>query len=367
MHDMVIRGGVVVDGTGSSACRGDVAIDGDRIVSVGEGLERGHREFDATGLAITPGWIDIHTHLDAQLLWDDEMRQSSMQGVTSVVMGNCGVGIAPVRDVDREWILDLLDGVEDISASALGATINFEWETFEQYLDVVDRGRYVFDVGAHIPHSAVRRFVMGERGGDSTEVASDDEIDAMAREVSRALRAGAIGVSTSRTNSHRRRSNGEPIGTLTAAPRELLGLASACGDARLGVIQLISDAYRSKDADYVAAELDLVEALTRFGRPVSMSLVQNPAAPDRYREVLDRFDRIASSGAEIWAQVAPRPIGWVFAASTSRNPLMRSASYRSVMDLPPSDRNAQLLDPDTRAARFTRTAARARRPRGSRI
>jgi N-acyl-D-aspartate/D-glutamate deacylase len=348
MHDIVIRGGTVFDGTGSAARRADVAIDGGRITEVGDVGARGRREIDATGLAVTPGWIDIHTHLDAQLLWDDEMLQSSVHGVTSVVMGNCGVGIAPVRSADRGWILDLLDGVEDISAAAMGETLDFKWETFGEYLDVVDQGRYAFDLAAHVPHSAVRRFVMGERGGDPTVMATPDEIAGMTAEVARGLEAGAIGVSTSRTINHKSRSNGAPIGTMSAAPDEVLGLASACRDTGRGVVQLISDVYQSSDPEYVAAELDLVEALARLGRPVSMSLLQLSSEPERYHEVLARLDRVHDGGGDVWAQVAPRPIGGAYSADAPRNPLMRSRSYRDAMT-DASRRADRLADADLRA------------------
>ncbi len=349
MHDIVIRGGSVIDGTGGPPRRADVAIDGDRITEVGEVTGRGRREIDADGLAVTPGWIDIHTHLDAQLLWDDEMLQSSVHGVTSVVMGNCGVGIAPVHPSDQAWILDLLDGVEDISAAAMGAALDFRWETFAEYLDVVDQGRYAFDLAAHVPHSAVRRFVMGERGADPAVSATPEEIAAMRAEVVRGLDAGAIGVSTSRTVNHKSRSNGAPIGTLSAGPDEVLGLASACRDTGRGVVQLISDVYQSSDPDYVAAELDLVEALTRLGRPVSMSLLQLNSEPERYHEVLDRLDRVHDRGGDVWAQVAPRPISGAWAADAPRHPLMRSRSYRDALAGPALDRATRLADPELRA------------------
>lgn len=340
MHDIVIRGGVVIDGTGIGKRRADVAIDRDRIIEVGDVAERGKREIDADGLVVTPGWIDIHTHLDAQLLWDDQMLQSSVHGVTSVVMGNCGVGIAPVHPADQPWILDLLDGVEDISSATMAEAIAFTWETFTEYLDVVDQGRYAFDLAAHVPHSAVRRFVMGERGSDPNAVATPDEIAGMAEQVEQALRAGAIGVSTSRTVNHRSRSDSAPIGTMSATPDELIGIASACRSTGLGVIQLISDVYQSADDDYVTAELDLIEALASLGRPVSMSLLQMNSQPERYLEVLDHLDRIHTGGGNIWAQVAPRPIGGAYSADAPRNPLMRSGSYRSAVT------NAPVGDPD---------------------
>ena len=331
MHDIVIRDGLVIDGTGRASRRADVAVDGDRVVEVGRVDGRGRRQVDAAGLAVTPGWIDIHTHLDAQLLWDDAMLQSAAHGVTSVVMGNCGVGIAPVRAADQGWILDLLDGVEDISAATMSEVLDFSWETFEEYLDVIDRGRYAFDVAAHVPHSAVRRFVMGEAGADPRATPTSEDISAMATEVERALRAGAIGFSTSRTANHRERSSGAPIGTMSATADELVGIAAACRTPGLGVIQLISDAYQSADPGYVAAELALVQGLGRLERPVSMSLLQLNSEPDRYGEILGHLDRIHAGGGNVFAQVAPRPISGAYAAGARAHPLMRSVAYRAAI------------------------------------
>jgi N-acyl-D-aspartate/D-glutamate deacylase len=349
VHDVVIQGGSVIDGTGGEVRRADVAVDGHRITKVGEVQERGRREFDAEGLIVTPGWIDIHTHLDAQLLWDDEMLQSSVHGVTSAVLGNCGIGIAPVRSADHDWILDLLDGVEDISAAMMGQVLTFAWQTFPEYLDVIEQGRYAFDVGAQIPHSAIRRFVMGERGADPGAFASPEDIAAMAAEVGRGLQAGAVGFSTSRTINHKSRSDGAPIGTMSATPAEVIGIASACRSAGRGVVQLVSDVYQSGDPDYVLDELNLVEGLARLGRPVSMSLLQMNSQPERYVEILDYLEKIHAQGGNVWAQVAPRPIGGAYSADASRNPLMRSHSYRSAVGALPGHTSPTLSRPDFRA------------------
>jgi N-acyl-D-amino-acid deacylase len=347
MHDLVIRGGVVVDGTGTPPRPADVAVDDERITAVGAVEGRGHRELDADGLVVMPGFIDVHTHLDAQLLWDDAMEQSAVHGVTSAVVGNCGVGIAPVRSEDRSWLLDLLDGVEEIPADALADVVDFTWETFGEYLDVVARGRYAFDVAAYLPHAALRRFVMGERGADPAAVADESDVAAMSEVASAALRAGAVGISTSRTVNHRTRSDGAPIGTLSAAPGEVLALARACAGHGSAVFQLISDVYQSVDHEYVESELSLIDRLAAVGCPVSMSLLQVDAVPDRYRHVLDRLERLRAGGAEVWAQVAPRPIGGAYAASSRHYPLTRSRTYREVMAS--HDGTARLRDPAVRA------------------
>lgn len=331
MHDLVIRSGMVVDGTGTPPRAADVAIDGNHITIVGAVKAGGRRELDAEGCAVMPGFIDVHTHLDAQLLWDDTMEQSAVHGVTSAVVGNCGVGIAPVRREDRGWLLDLLDGVEEIPAATLAAVVDFEWESVGEYLDVVARGHYTFDVAAYLPHAALRRFAMGERGSDPESVATVSDVHVMVDTARSALVAGAIGISTSRTVNHRTRSDGVPIGTVAASPDEVLALARECAGHAPAVFQLISDVYQSPDREYVEAELALVDALAKVGCPVSMSLLQVDAQPDRYRQVLDRLERLRAAGAEVWAQVAPRPIGGAYAASSLHYPLMRSRTYRDVM------------------------------------
>src|SRR3954471_5927394 len=212
VHDLVIKGGVVVDGTGASPAPADVAVDGDRIVAVGTDVGAGRRTIDAEGLTITPGWVDIHTHYDGQVTWDPDLAPSSINGVTSIVVGNCGVGFAPARPDRHGWLISLLEGVEDIPGTALAEGMTWGWESFPEYLDVLDSRRWTLDVGTQVPHAALRTFVMGERGADHEQRASADDIAEMARLCEQAVGAGALGFTTSRTYVHRTRT-GEKIGT----------------------------------------------------------------------------------------------------------------------------------------------------------
>jgi N-acyl-D-amino-acid deacylase len=221
MHDVIIRGGTIADGSGSPTAVGDIAIDGTRIVEVGEVGGSGRREIDAKDLLVTPGWVDIHTHYDGQVTWDPEVSPSGWHGVTTVVMGNCGVGFAPARASDREWLIQLMEGVEDIPGTALSEGMSWNWESFPEYLDEVDRGERMLDVSALIPHGALRAYVVGE--GRANAAASSEEIAEMATLVREAVAAGAIGVSTTRTILHRAK-DGELAAGTTAAPEELVAL-----------------------------------------------------------------------------------------------------------------------------------------------
>jgi len=227
-HDVVVRGGTVVDGTGAAARVADVAIDDGFVTSVGDVPARGREELDADGLLVTPGWVDVHTHYDGQVTWDPLLTPSSWQGVTTVVMGNCGVGFAPVRPERHDFLIRLMEGVEDIPGTALHEGISWGWESFPEYLDVVDSTPHALDFGAQVPHAALRTYVMGDRGGDHTEVPTPDEIETMGRLAADAIGAGALGFSTSRTVVHRS-SDGSPTPSLTATADELLGIARAIG------------------------------------------------------------------------------------------------------------------------------------------
>jgi N-acyl-D-aspartate/D-glutamate deacylase len=351
MADLIIRNGTVVDGTGAPRRRADVAIDGDRIVAVGDvsAHEPADREIDARGLIVTPGWVDIHTHYDGQVTWDPDLAPSSINGVTSIVMGNCGVGFAPARPDKHDWLIELLEGVEDIPGTALAEGMTWGWESFDEYLDVLDGLEWTVDVGAQMPHAALRTYVMGERGADHESIATAEEIETMCRLTESAVRNGALGFTTSRTWAHRT-SAGESIGTLKATADEVVGVAQGLNRAGTGVIQLISDAYQSGDDDLVNRELDLLGRIVdEVGRPMSFTVQQNDETPNRWRELVERIEEWSATGADVRAQVAVRPIGVLLGLSATANPLRRCPTYARLHDLPVAERVAHLSDPSTRA------------------
>jgi N-acyl-D-aspartate/D-glutamate deacylase len=346
-HDLVIRGGTVVDGTGSSARTADVAIDGGTITAVGEVDGRGRREIDADGLVVAPGWVDVHTHYDGQVSWDSQLAPSSIHGVTSIVMGNCGVGFAPAHSGSdaHEFLISLMEGVEDIPGTALHEGLTWEWESYPQYLDALARRRYKIDVGSQIPHAALRAFVMGERGADHDTDPTPTEIGEMARLVAEGLEAGAMGFATSRTVAHRSRT-GQKIGTLTAEASEILGIAEALAITGRGVLQFVSD-FRDIDA-----ELGLMRAAAERagGRPVSVSLAQAEQSPDRWRRVLDWISRAAADGIDFKAQCAPRTIGLLVGLESTMNPFLRTPTYKQTLrDLPLEERVKRMAEPEVRA------------------
>lgn len=360
MVDCIVRGGTVVDGTGGPRRRADVAIDGAHIVAVGEAvadLGRARREIDAEGLIVTPGWVDIHTHFDGQATWDGDLAPSSINGVTSLVMGNCGVGFAPARADRHDWLIRLLEGVEDIPGTALHEGLSWGWETFPEYLDVLDTLRWSLDVGTQVPHAALRTYVMGDRGADHRVRASATDIAEMSALAEAAVRAGALGFTTSRTWAHRT-SLGEQIGTLTASAEEVLGIAAALQRAGTGVVQLISDVYQSTDDELVSQELALLGRLALgIRRPLSFTVQQNDQTPLRYRELLAAIGEWNEAGATVAAQVGVRPIGIVLGLTASANPLTHCPTYKRFRHAPLAERVAALAEPGIRAAIVAEHAA----------
>ncbi|MDH3641931.1 MAG: amidohydrolase family protein, partial [Gammaproteobacteria bacterium] len=341
IHDLIVRGGSVVDGTGAAARSADVAVSAGAITEVGSVSGAAAREIDAAGALVTPGFVDIHTHYDGQATWANRMSPSSHHGVTTVVMGNCGVGFAPVRPTDHDLLIELMEGVEDIPGAALHEGITWEWESFPDYLDYLSERKFDMDLGAQLPHGALRVYVMGQRGADR-DAATADDIAQMRTLTEQAIRAGALGFSSSRTLNHRS-SKGAPTPSLTAELNELLGIAHGLNDAGRGVLEMISD------FDDVEEEFSFLEAMTDVsGRPMSISLAQG-ASPNGWRKLLGRIEAASDSGLPMRAQVAPRPIGILLGLSTTLNPFVTHPSYRALADMPLADRLQLLKDPARKA------------------
>lgn len=346
MSDLIIRNGTVVDGTGAAPFIGDVEVTDGRITAVGEVAGRAEREINADGRLVTPGFVDIHTHFDGQLTWDPLVAPSSLHGVTTIGVGNCGVGFAPARPDRHDWLIGLLEGVEDIPGAALSEGLTWEWETFPEYLDALERMRRTVDVGAHVPHAALRTYVMGDRGAEHTEEPTDAEVTEMARLVRESLDAGAMGFATSRTHVHRT-SAGANIGTLSAGARELLAIAEALRGAGHGVTQLISDCYQTTDDAFAEAELDLLEAFAvTSGRPLSFTMQQAYQSPDRWRHQMRRIDDMVAKGLDVKAQVASRPIGVLLGLEATANPFLFCQSMGELGFHSLADKVAALRDPE---------------------
>lgn len=347
MADLIIRNGTVVDGTGAPGVVADVGVSDGVITDVGSSLDgTGDREIDADGLLVTPGFVDIHTHFDGQVTWDPVVAPSSLHGVTTIAMGNCGVGFAPAAPDRHAWLISLLEGVEDIPGTALAEGLTWDWESFPEYLDAVAAKPHTVDIGTHVPHAALRTYVMGERGADHTVAPTEDEMAQMGRLVEEALGAGAVGFATSRTEIHRT-SGGENIGTLTASEAELLAVADAMRRAGTGVVQLISDLYQTPDDDFAQRELDLLERFVRVsGRPLSFTMQQAYHSPDRWRFQMDWVDRMVAADLDVKAQVASRPIGVLLGLQATANPFLFCASYGEVAQLSAPERVVALRDPE---------------------
>jgi N-acyl-D-aspartate/D-glutamate deacylase len=347
--DLVLRNGTVIDGSGGPPVRADVAVAGGIITEVGAVTAAGREEIDADGLLVTPGFVDIHTHYDGQVTWDSRLAPSSLHGVTTVVLGNCGVGFAPVLPAHHGMLIELMEGVEDIPGAALHEGLPWSWSSFPEYLDAIARTPHDIDVCAQIPHGALRVYVMGERGANR-EVASDAEIAAMSDLVAEALAAGALGFTSSRTVQHRT-STGAPTPTLTAAEPELRGIAAGLRRAGAGVIEMISD-FDDLDGEFER----FCRMVEDAGRPMTISLAQHDSAPERHKHLLARIEGARARGLPIKGQVAPRPIGVLLGLECTLHPFVACPSYRAIARLPLADRVRELRDPALRSRLIGETA-----------
>ena len=334
MHDIVIRNATVVDGTGADRFTGDVAVSAGRFQEVGGKLGPARREIDAEGLLLTPGWVDIHTHYDGQATWDPYLTPSSWHGVTTAVFGNCSVGFAPVRRGSEHYLINLMEGVEDIPETVLAEGIDFTWESFPEYLDALERMPHVMDIGAQMPHSALRFYVMGPRGADHAEQPTAEEISEMGRLLKQALAAGALGFTTSRTLKHRA-ADGRSVPSLSAREAELFGLAEAMAEAGTGVIEVNSDLFEN---DFAI----LRRAAEIAGRPLSLLLIQIDAQPGLWRETLDNIADAVASGMHVNGQVGTRGIGMLIGLESTVNPFERHPAWQALANLSPEQRLARI-------------------------
>lgn len=354
MHDLVIRNGNVVDGTGAPARRVDVAIDKDAsgvgmVVDIGTDVGPGVVEIDASGLLVTPGWVDVHTHYDGQATWDPELSPSSWHGVTTTVFGNCGVGFAPARPDKHDWLIQLMEGVEDIPGAALADGIDWQWETFPEYLDALEVMPRVMDIATHVPHGSVRAYVMGDRGARN-EDATPADLAQMAEIVEQGVRAGALGFSSSRTQLHRAL-DGEPVPGTFAGAEEMLAMGQAVAAAGGGVVEVASDiGLGGLEGDF-GTDIDWMRQLAAdHGLTVTYALTQSDRDPDQWRELLDLSSAPIDGEGKVVAQVAGRPAGLLFGFETSLHPFKMHPTYLALADLPLAERVAELRKPRVKAA-----------------
>lgn len=348
MHDLVVRGGLIVDGTGAPAREGNIAVDGDRIAAVGSSVGKGREEIDAKGMIVAPGWVDIHTHYDGQVTWDPYLTPSCWHGITTVVMGNCGVGFAPAKPDRHGWLIELMEGVEDIPGTALAEGIRWNWETFPEYLDSLDTMARVMDVGTQVPHGAVRAYVMGERGAKN-EAASEADIEQMAALVRDGIAAGALGFSTSGTFLHRAK-DGEPVPGTFAGADELLGIGKVLGELGQGVFEVASDLAPE------TPEFEWMEALAKStGQAITFALLQSDADPDQWKRMLALTERAAANGTKVTAQISPRPTGLLLNFEGTAHPFQFHPTYRAMAHLPLRERVARLRDSEVRRQLLSET------------
>ncbi len=342
MHDIVIRGGTIIDGTGQPGFIGDLAVDGDRITQVGGKAGPGKREFNAEGRIVTPGWVDAHTHYDGQATWDPILAPSSWHGVTTILFGNCGVGFAPVRKADHTQLIGLMEAVEEIPGIALAEGLKWNWESFPQFLDALEGMERTIDIAAQIPHHPLRVYVMGERA-INLEAATADDIAEMRRLTLEGMQAGAFGFTTSRTNSHKTLTGGM-VPSRFSHVDELMGIGSALGEVGYGAFGMNSD------FDIETEELGWMTKLGQdTGRPVWFLLTDRPTDAARWKRLMEGVHKARAAGAKVTAQVAGRPVGVLLGADTALNPFSIRPSYQALLKLPVDERMIRMRDPAMRA------------------
>ncbi|MFW2390353.1 MAG: N-acyl-D-amino-acid deacylase family protein [Polyangiales bacterium] len=349
MYDIKIVGGTIVDGTGGDRYAGDVGIKDGKIVDVGNCDGPAAETIDARGAIVTPGFVDIHTHYDGQISWDEELAPSSIHGVTTCAMGSCGVGFAPVRPSDHAKLVELMEGVEDIPGTALAEGISWGWESFPEYMDVLDRMPHTIDFLAHVPHDALRVYVMGERAVHD-EAATDEDIAEMRRLLRESLEAGAVGFSTGRSDNHR-----SAVGDWTPASeadgKELAGIAKAFEGLGYGVLQAVSDFNILHGDDQFDAEWGVLEQMQSAApdRPMSVSTMQRDHSPEQWKWILDRATKANEAGREVRCQVGARGIGVMLGLQATFHPFMGFPSYKAISQLPLDERVQAMRDPALKA------------------
>ena len=338
MYDLIIKNGTVYDGTGDKPFVADIAIKGRKIEAIGELDEVSKQTINAEGKVVAPGFVDIHTHYDGQVTWDPYLRPSTYHGVTTVVMGNCGVGFSPCKPEERDWLISLMEGVEDIPGTALHEGINWQWESFPEYLDILENKPLAIDVGTQIPHGAVRAYVMGQRGIDREE-ATQEEIDRMSQIVKEAIQAGAFGFSTSRTEKHRD-SSGALTPSITAHKNELVSIANSIGELNSGVLQGISDFYDFE------SEFDIFKEMSQSsGRPISITVEQMDQRPDWWHQLLDGIEAAQNEGINMYGQVPPRATGINMGLEVTLNPFTFYPSFYDLSKKSLEEKVATMRDP----------------------
>ena len=346
-YDLIIRGGTIADGSGGDLVMGDLAIKDGKIAAIGSFSGSGAEEIDARGRIVTPGFVDVHTHYDGQAIWGQEMAPSSSHGVTTVVMGNCGVGFAPCRAEDHALLINVMEGVEDIPGVVMTEGLPWNWETFPEYLDVLEAGARDIDVAVYLPHSPLRVYAMGERGANR-EPANADDLARMRGLAKEAIEAGAIGFATSRLSIHKT-ADGGSIPTFKADIAELEAIGAGMKDAGSGTFQIVLDAFVGWDKEY-----PVIDAVMRAsGRPATFTLASGNEGPPRWRSVLEMMAKSKAEGHQVTAQVMPRPIGLVAGLELSVHPFSLCPSYLRIAHLPLGERVAAMRAPEVKAALLT--------------